>query len=250
MLRNLLFCSLLLGCGATVYSPGGHVGFEIEPNFEIDEAAIAQAFAAQPQMRTQNRVAFYSFDATRLPEMKLPGVGEVYPLPALLVEGRRTLEERRHYYSYRSKPFSIKKLRLLAARAKADLLIIIDNQHRVLSEPNGWMASCFLIIPIFFAPFIDAEIESRLEAYILDVRNGYLYAHVMVDEEEQQEWLTLWSLNFDETLKKQWSLLKKQLTEQLTKLLKEHSGEVLKKKSPPTPPIKPKPKLKSEVPTP
>ncbi|MCU0659442.1 MAG: hypothetical protein MUF64_30515, partial [Polyangiaceae bacterium] len=73
-------------------------------------------------------------------------------------------------------------LRLLAARAQADVVVIFDYGHRVETSPNGWVALTPLLLPTFFVPFLDKKIESYLDTYVIDTRNGFLYAHIASDE--------------------------------------------------------------------
>lgn len=220
----LIALSLLLGCGGAVYAPGLQAGFELEPEFEINDADIAKAFAARPQLRAQNQVAFYTFDQARLEDIEatlkgVKGVKGIYHLPPLLVEGRRTLAER-HYYWARERPkFSLKKLRLLAARAHCDVLVIFDKQHRYNNTVNGWVALTPLILPVFFLPYVDVEVESSLDAYIMDVRNGYLYGHIHLDELDRSDSHTIWTATADEHIDAQWAKLNAKIKTSLEELL-------------------------------
>ncbi|MBU0554322.1 hypothetical protein KKF91_09405 [Myxococcota bacterium] len=222
---SLTLTLLLMGCGASVYAPGLNAGFDPEPDFEISDDDIGKAFAARPQLKAESQVAFYTFDQARAQEIEetlkaTKGVRAVYSLPPLLVEGQRALHN--DPYAWRREPpkFSMKKLRLLAARARCDLLVIFDKQHSTSYDVNGWIAVVPLVLPILFVPYLDLEVESHLDAYVFDVRNGYLYGHIQVNERDAVDYLTIWGTAAEaEYVEAQWTRLKAQVKASLEGLL-------------------------------
>lgn len=178
----LLGCllSISTGCGGAYQASAG-VKFDVDgAGREIDDADVAKAFAARPQIPTEMKVAYYSFDEERAADIEkmlasVKGVTSTYRIPKLLVTGER----RFHESSPWSQPqeLSVKKLRLLAARAHADVLVVFDDGWRG-GGVNGLAALDVLVLPIFVAPWISNETESFAQAFVIDVRNGYLYGEV------------------------------------------------------------------------
>ncbi len=69
----------------------------------------------------------------------------------------------------------IKAIRLAAARAGADAVIIVNGVSSVDRYNNAWGGTYFLIIPPFFIPGTVADGLVMLNAVMWDVRNQYLY---------------------------------------------------------------------------
>lgn len=51
----------MTGCATSVYAPGLRAGFVMDPDYEVTDKDIRNAFKARPQLRGPLRVAFYSF---------------------------------------------------------------------------------------------------------------------------------------------------------------------------------------------
>ncbi len=213
---------LLGGCGVSAYQPGRAANFDLTPNYEISDGDIAQAFEARPQMPPQLNVAFYSFDPGKSAELgqaleAIPEVNTVYHLPELMVTGKGRYDHPRPRWEARQAP-SLKKMRLLAARAHCDVLIIFDYGYEVEKTPNGWMALNVLLLPTFFTPWLDQEADSHMDAYIIDTRNGYLYAHVESHQNDQRDAVTLY--DEDQALvKEQWGRILDETSGALTKII-------------------------------
>src|SRR5262249_41074904 len=134
------------GCGAApAYEPKP---LTLDREVEIDDDDIRKAFEAKPQMPEHLTVAFYSMGShdertlgpgsraadappvagqqndAELAAMlaKLPGVDDVYRVPAIAVTGERRYGGGYGYGEPREE-LSVKKLRLVAARAHADVLV-------------------------------------------------------------------------------------------------------------------------------
>src|SRR5262249_23694666 len=129
-LAALAFAGLagLTGCGAS-YMPGRTAGFDVDAAPQIDDEDIRKAFEARPQLPGTMRVAYYTFDPAIDKDVAatlaaIPGVTGVYRIPSLLVNGQRRFEQGP------SREVTVKKLRLLAARAHADALVVIDHGYQ------------------------------------------------------------------------------------------------------------------------
>ncbi|MCA9671447.1 MAG: hypothetical protein KC503_37880 [Myxococcales bacterium] len=216
-----LALTLSTGCAGTrVYSPASAAGFDLSPGREIDDAAIERAFKARPQLRVPARVAFYSFDPSRTDQIaeqleQLPQVKSTYAIPPFIMTGQRRFDER----APRQRPPSLKKMRLLAARARCDLLLIFDYGHRIKRTLNWLSAFTVFIVPTLFLPYLDEEVESYLTAYVIDVRNGYLYGQVTSDKKRGKAYSSIYSDWGTETTKAFWSKLLGDTRGALDKLL-------------------------------
>lgn len=223
-----LILSTVTGCG-TVYQPSRVAGFELEPQQEIDDEDIAKAFAAKPQIPARPNVAYHVFDEDYAPDVsemiaKLPQVHAQYRIPALMVDGSRRFDDdhrHHHYGAPDKKPLSMKKLRLIAARAHSDLLVVVDYGYRVSDDPNALAALGVLIVPVFFAPMRDITVESYVDSYVIDTRNGYLYGHVQTTREATEEYVNVWTSPSDEMVKEQLEELMAKTGKLMTELLLE-----------------------------
>ena len=214
-----------VGCGVAVYRPAGQAGFELDPDYEINDEDVRKAFEASPQLELPAKVGYFSFDASRSDEVgemlsKAEGVAEVYPLPAFLVTGQHRYE-RFNPWHRRSKAPSIKKMRLLAARAHCDLLVIMDYGHKIDLSPNWLTAFSILILPPLFLPYIDHEVDAYLDAYLIDVRNGYLYAHVTTEEHAEDDYHTIYSSWSRDKVDEFWGTLLGQVKDAAVKAMKD-----------------------------
>jgi len=219
-------CLLATGCGGTMYQASSGVKFDVDgAGREIDDADVAKAFDARPQISDRVRVAYYTFDDARADDVEkmlagVPGVTSTYRIPKLLVSGQRRFEERS---SYGMQPeLSVKKLRLLAARAHADVLLVFDHGWRG-GGVNGLVALNILIVPIFVTPWLSNETESYAQAYVIDVRNGYLYGEASADAKGGKSMVTLYGDKPDDVADKQWPELLDTVKAQLTTKLRENA---------------------------
>jgi hypothetical protein len=209
----LILSSVLLtssvGCGGAMYRASEGSRFELESAREIDDNDVAKAFAASPQVPDKPRVAFYTFSDDKASDVEkalasIPNVAGVYRIPPLLVTGKRRFEENASWSQ--PKEISIKKLRLLAARAHADVLVIVDDGFRG-GGANLWSMLDALIVPIFVAPWLSNETESYAQAYVIDVRNGYLYGEVNAEAKDGKDAVTMWAPGPSDLAKERWPKL-------------------------------------------
>lgn len=183
------------GCGGTrVYRSSQSWRVSPDAPTQVSDEDIARAFEARPQMPDRIRVAYFAFDPESRERLRdtlreLPGVDDVYEIAPLLVTGERRFDTA----PPAAGELDLRRLRLLAARAQCDLLVVVDNGYRVEQDVNGWIALAPLIVPMLFTPHLDTTVESYFDAYLVDVRNGYLYGHVETTEEGHSEKDTVWN---------------------------------------------------------
>ena len=215
LLSSALLLTLLgQGCGATVYQPGRGMKFDINAAMQINDDDIRKAFASRPQMGSSIRVAYYSFDPSRVDELEKmlrarEGVSDVYRIPTVMVTGRRRFDRQPspHHTPQPARPMSVKQLRMLAARAHCDVVVVFDYAHRIETSANGWAALNVLLLPLLFAPYLDKKVDSYLESFIVDTRNGYLYGHITTKQQGQARRVTIYTQQHDELVKKHWGRL-------------------------------------------
>lgn len=209
----------LVGCGVATFQPGRGASLDQESSREINDDDVRKAFEAKPQLVKPMRVAFYTFDVSKSDEIEaslrqVPGVSDVYRIPPLMLTGQRRYQEGQ---GQASAELSMKKLRLIAARAHADVVVVYDYGHKIDGGATGWVALTPLLIPIFFVPFIDRKVDSYLDTYVFDTRNGYLYAHVTAEEKTDIGAVNIYH-DDDPTLRAHWMKLLSSTQERLKAL--------------------------------
>jgi hypothetical protein len=210
----------LTGCGTT-FQPGRAAAFDVDSSRQIDDEDIRKAFEARPQLPGTLRVAYYTFDAAIAHDLdaalaSVPGVVSVYRIPSLLVNGQRRVEEQDAWAAPRE--VTVKKLRLLAARAHADALVIVDHGYKS-GGPNGLAALNVLLVPMLFTPFLDTRIDGYADAFVIDVRNGYLYGHVSEEDQRGKHYANIYDKGVDVLATEQWATLREALTKDLARLV-------------------------------
>lgn len=217
-----LFVLSNVGCGASTYQAGHGVRFDVDgTGRELDDSDVAKAFEAAPQMRTKSRVAYFVFDDDNAPDVEktiasVPNVESVYRIPNLLVTGQRKYAE----VNYSApQEISVKKLRLLSARAHADVLVVFDHGYRG-GGVNGWAGLNILLVPMFFTPWLSNETESYVQAHVIDVRNGYVYGEVQSEAKGGRGAVTIYGDRVDEIARRQWPVLLDELKIKLGEKMK------------------------------
>ncbi len=149
----------------------------------ITDEEIRAAFQNQPQLVKPLNVAVYdvgSVHSSFADSLKnIDFVRGVYEISPSLVDGADYYSGRyRNWYGrYTSPPQTdIKKLRLLAAQGKADLLIVLVPTHSYYEHSNFLAATYILLLPALVVPGQDLEIITDVDMFFIDVRNGFLYA--------------------------------------------------------------------------
>lgn len=227
---GLLALSIGTGCGAS-YQPSRSTNFQIDAETEIDDEDIRKAFDARPQMpQSAMRLSYYTFDPEIAGDLDktlaaLPGVSSVYRIPPLLVTGQRRYQENYGYYG-QNQDVSVKKLRLLAARAKTDVLVIVDHGYRN-SGINPLVSFCTLLVPLLFVPFLDTVVKGYVETFVVDVRNGFLYGHLVEEDERGSSYTTIYGKKVDELAAEQWKDLRGQFNKDLAALIEKERKQSL-----------------------
>jgi hypothetical protein len=202
------------------YMPARNASFDVEGGTQIDDDDIKKAFEARPQMPKEVRVAYYTFDPEVAHDLdaslaSMPGVASAYRIPPLLVNGQRRVEQDGWGPK---REVTVKKLRLLAARAHADVLVVVDHGYRT-GGANGLAALNVLVLPMLFVPFLDNTVDGYAEGYVIDVRNGYLYGHVSEDDRRGKRFATIYDPNATEVAHEQWGTLHAALLKDLAVVL-------------------------------
>lgn len=196
---------VLAGCGG-VYQASSGARLELDAAREVNDEDVRKAFEAAPQLADRSRVAYYTFDDAKAADVEqmlatLPHVASTYRIPSLLVTGKRRFERSSPWEQ--PKELSMKQLRLLAARAHADVLVVVDYGYRG-GEPNALCALNALLLPALFVPFLSNETESYAQALVLDVRNGYLYADVSAEDASGEDFVTIYARSPGEIFEEVW----------------------------------------------
>lgn len=222
-----LLLASLTGCGMA-YQPGRAANFELDSAKQIDDADIQKAFEARPQLPSQIRVAYYSFDPDVAKDLDVtlaavPGVVSVYRIPPLMISGQRRFDGPWQQHG----EVTVKKLRLFAARARADVLIVVDHGYKS-GGANGLSALNLLVLPILFMPFLDNTVEGYAEAYLIDVRNGYLYGHVDESDKRGDGFATIYGKSARTVADEQWVTLRKALQKDISRVIADERPRAVK----------------------
>ena len=197
--------------------PSRVANFDPDGAAEVNDEDVRKAFEAKPQLGDKFNIAYFSFDASKDADVEkavreVPGVGSVYAIPSLEATGKHRYDD-----TPTSTPLSMKKLRLLAARGHADVLVVVDYARKTEISVNALAALNVFILPALFLPFRDVKVESAVDAFVVDVRNGYVYGHVALTEQQTKPHQTIYS-DDDVMAKDEWNALRAQLSGALVKL--------------------------------
>lgn len=192
-----LFTSLALlaltGCGGVLSSRRS--GFAVRDAHAVDdlsEAALSALIEARPTVGDGYRVAWLAVapghdEALATSLEGLPGQRDAHRLSPLVAVGRRRFDDAAE------SEISIGTLRLLAARAHADVLVVVDHGWRSSRAPNGWAALSVLLLPTLFTPHLDADVETYVEATAIDVRTGAILGETSTTGTLRISNMTVWS---------------------------------------------------------
>jgi hypothetical protein len=117
----------------------------------------------------------------------VPQIVSLYRIPTYVATGQRRFE------SVRAQPVGIDRLRLAAARARAQVVLVLDYGYQSAYRANGLAFLGVALVPLFFVPLQDVEAESYLDAYVVDTRNGYFYGQLSAARRQSDRFHTLYS---------------------------------------------------------
>ncbi|MGM0596363.1 MAG: hypothetical protein ACQES9_04925 [Myxococcota bacterium] len=224
-MRNFcIFCILLfaIACSQSrIYTPSA--SFDSTGGREINDEDKKKAYEAKPQIISPSRLAYYNL--TRKEKnfeqelSQLENIKSTYKIPFILIEGINA-ENNNSYHNRRfekKEAISIKKLRLLGARAHADLLLVYSTTAKTEISVNPWIVSSVFLITPLFIPMYDLKVVLTMNVWLLDIRNGYLYKEISLTRCGQKKYLNIW--NMDEGENKIVSYLEKKIFPQVVKEL-------------------------------
>lgn len=222
-LFSCIFATIIMsGCGVQVFRP--RVVVDPHDAREITDQDIQKAFRARPQLRLPATLALYEMGPQdkALPRhlKRLRGVRTVYEVPALLVEGPRA--DPSHGRSMRSHGrqvvVSLKKLRLLSARARSDVLVLSSTTVTTRAQPNWLLCFAPLLVTSLVLPMNHVQVTVQREVLVLDVRNGYLYKQFKLKRTTKKRYVN--SLTLGATFKRLAKKLSDQMRGQTVKQLR------------------------------
>jgi hypothetical protein len=147
------------------------------------QAEVDRLLALKPKEALPARVLLY----------QVPGSGRTNitsPLKAIELrqatnqEMRKTLEGAGAFRSVSFLPeillpegtlVDLKTVRIAAARAQADAVLIYSTEAGYESKPNDWAALYLTVLGVAFVPGTDATSMAVSQAVLLDVSSGYIY---------------------------------------------------------------------------
>lgn len=218
-----LLALALTGCGGVISStPPTLAVRDALPSDALGDEALAALIETRPGVRDGYRVAWLAVapghdDALAASVSGLPGEREAHRLSPLVAAGRRRFDD-----AGRSE-ISLQMLRILAARAHADVLVIVDHGWRSTRSPNGWAALSVLLLPSLFTPHLDADVETYVETTVLDVRTGAILGETTATDAFHVTNMTVWSSDDHDRAETQIDALLDTTRERLSALL----GDVL-----------------------
>lgn len=186
-----LFCCLLILISANLlscspkysYSPTSRYGGLDDR--QVSDEDIQNAFSeTKPGINLPVKVAWYNLGQDDLLEkiqMRNSSViRESFVIPKSLVEGYRANPGPYFGDVYQ---VNLKALRLFAAQEKCDILILVSSAFYERSDINILGCLNIFIIPAFFLPYNDISAQYVCEAFIFDVKTGYMYRHMKYSAE-------------------------------------------------------------------
>lgn len=222
-LISCIFATIVLsGCGVHVFRPR----VVVDPNDarEITDQDIQKAFRARPQLRLPATLALYEMGPQdeALPRhiKQLRGVRTVYEVPALLVEGPRPKSSHGRSLGNHGRQVvvSLKKLRLLSARARSDVLVLSSTTVTTRAQPNWLLCFAPLLVTSLVLPMNHVQVTVHREVLVLDVRNGYLYEHFKLKRSTKKRYVN--SLRLGATFKRLAKKLRDQMRAQTVRQLR------------------------------
>ncbi len=199
--------------------PSRAANFDPDGAAQINDEDVKKAFEAKSQLGAHFNVAYFDFDPSKDADVEktlkaVPGVSSVYAIPALEATGQHRFDS-----SVTSQPLSMKKLRLLAAHAHADVLVVVDYARKTDVSANALAIFNLFLVPALFLPFRDVKVESAVDAFVIDVRSGYMYGHIALTKSAKKTNQTIYA-DDDALAANEWTALSQELEGALVGLTK------------------------------
>lgn len=191
-----LLIMIFTGCAAKLsYAPTS--SYSEGDNRDINDEDILKAFQAEPQIKLPTKIAWYNMSRDSLIDLiqykNEQTIIENYNIPKTLVEGFQPLFDKPYYgYYHSSNPINFKGVRLLAARAKCDIVVLVSSRFDEKRDINGWATLNILLLPALFTPYLNVEYKYAAEVFVFDVRNGYMYRHLKYDNDAKDKFINIW----------------------------------------------------------
>ena len=170
----------LNGCASSEYL-GAYSSIQADSLKQISDDEIRQALETQPQITLPTSIAIYnasrdkfSFQDSVLTMNEVLRAVEITPA---LINPNPYYQSQ--YYGYRNpipEPVDLKKLRMYAAMAKTDLILFVSTSTNYEEDVNILSPLYAGLVTIPFVPGQHIRLTTYLEAYVIDVRNGFLYS--------------------------------------------------------------------------
>jgi hypothetical protein len=171
----------LIQCGSSEIITSQNIIQQDQVEYQYSDSTIAEYFEMMPQISVPIKISV--FDAGPNPwhmagDLEtLEDVMHVnYITPGLLrITG--TIRESPFGYSnrYSTESVDLLQLRSLAAQSHSDLILYVQPTHEIKSGANALALIYVGLIPMFFVPGNSVEVESSVDVYLIDVRNGFIY---------------------------------------------------------------------------
>jgi biopolymer transport protein ExbD len=197
----------------------------------VGDEDVRRAFDAQPELRGPAHVAYFTRDEEHVEEIErmlshVAHVRSFYRLPLVLVSGRQRFEDG-------PVTIDVEQLRLLAARARADLVLIFDYGYRTEYSANGLAALGVAVVPLFFLPMQDVDAESYLDSYLFDTKSGFFYGQLHATRHAGEGFLTIYSSAGDDLVEAQRAEMLAETQKSLGSLLATHLEAAAKRPAAP-----------------
>lgn len=150
--------------------------------FQYSDSTISAAFEQNPQIKLPLKVAVYDvgYESLSITDTleELESIQSITHISPGLVEGSRYYERIANpWYHRRISPPKTRpmQLRTLAAQAHCDIILFVGTHHVVYGDTNGLAWFYLPLIPMFFVKGNQIEVNSFVDMYLIDVRNGFIY---------------------------------------------------------------------------
>jgi hypothetical protein len=177
----LLLPFFLVQCGSSEIITSQNTIQQEKMEYQYSDSTIAEYFEMMPQISGPIKISVY--DAGPNPwhmAGDLEALEDIrhvnYITPGLLrISG--TLSKRSFGYRgrYMSETVNLVQLRTLAAQSHSDLILYVQPTHEIRGGANALALTYVGLIPMFFVPGNSVEVESSVDVYLIDVRNGFIY---------------------------------------------------------------------------